>query len=113
MKYKRNYTGIIMLLMTMVLMILLAFIFWQVWNDYYRKDVQSPFYQKGALLLTLVYIIIYLLFSRIYEGTKIGFLKPSEIIYSQSLALVFTNIITYMQLSLIAKKLVNPTVLIV
>ncbi len=113
MKHKRNYTGIIMLLMIMVLMILLAFIFWQVWNDYYRKEVQSPFYQKGALLLTLVYIIIYFLFSRIYEGTKIGFLKTSEIIYSQSLALVFTNIITYMQISLIAKKLVNPITLIV
>jgi len=81
------------------------------WNGYYRNMVMNPFYEKGSLLLTLVYIIIYFLFSKIYEGNKIGFLKSTEIIYSQSLSIIFSNIITYMQISLIAKKLVNPFVL--
>ncbi len=111
MKQKRNYTGLLMLFMFLVLMLVFACIFWMTWNGYYRNMVMNPFYEKGSLLLTLVYIIIYFLFSKIYEGNKIGFLKSTEIIYSQSLSIIFSNIITYMQISLIAKKLVNPFVL--
>lgn len=113
MEKKKNYTDIMLFSMTFILMLALAYIFWLTWNDYYRRMVINPFYQKGSLLLTLVYIIIYFLFSKIYEGFKIGFLKTLEIIYSQALSVIFANIITYMQISLISKKLVNPVILII
>ncbi|TWH79352.1 exopolysaccharide biosynthesis polyprenyl glycosylphosphotransferase [Sedimentibacter saalensis] len=111
MKKIRNYSNIIMIFMTTILIILLAYIFWITWNEVYRKVVIDPFYEKGSLLLTVVYIIIYFLFAKIYEGFRIGLLKTSEVIYSQSLSLIFANLLTYMQISLIAKKLVNPLML--
>lgn len=112
MKRKRSYANTIMFLMSFVIVVALSYIFWITWNEYYRKMVIDPFYEKGSMLLTVVYIIIYFLFSQIYGGHKIGYLKVADIIYSQTLSIVFTNIITYMQLSLIAKKLVNPMILI-
>ncbi|MGD9568071.1 MAG: sugar transferase [Sedimentibacter sp.] len=108
MKNKRNYISTIMFMMSFVIVIALSYTFWITWNDYYRKMVIDPFYEKGSLLLTVVYIIIYSLFSQIYGGHKIGYLKVTDIIYSQSLSILFANIITFMQISLIAKKLVNP-----
>lgn len=111
MKKTNNYANITLFCMTIILPIVLAFIFWTTWNDIYRKMVVDPFYEKGSLLLTVVYIIIYFIFSNIYDGYKIGFIKTSEIIYSQSLSIIFANFITYMQISLIAKKLVEPLML--
>ena len=109
---KRSYVSIVVTVMSFIIMIALVYIFWVTWNVYYRKMIIDPFYRKGSILLTLVYTIIYFLFSRIYEGFKIGYLKTSEIIFSQSLSIIFTNIVIFMQISLLAKKLVNPIVLI-
>lgn len=112
MKRKRNYSGTIMFVMSSIIVLSLAFVFWIIWNNYYRKTVFDPFYEKGSLLLTVVYIIIYFLFSQIYGGHKIGYLKVADIMFSQSLSVIFANFITYMQISLIAKKLVNPFTLL-
>ena len=46
------------------------------------------------------------IFSGFYGGYKIGSLRISEIIYSQILALFFVNVVTYFQLSLIARHLI-------
>lgn len=108
MRKKRNYIGILMFSMVFILILILGLIFWNIWNDYYRKMIVDPFYEKGSLLLTVLYLIIYFMISSIYEGFKIGYLKTSEVMYSQALSITFTNIITYMQISLISKKLVNP-----
>ncbi len=113
MKRKRNYMGVIMLSMSLVIIMALASIFWVIWNGYYRKLIVDPFYEKGSLLLTVVYIIQYLLFSNIYGGFKIGLLKVAEITYSQMLSIIFTNFITYMQISLLAKTLINPSMIFV
>lgn len=108
MKKSRNYIDLVMFIIAFILMIAIALIFWYTWNNFYRTLIKDPFYEKGSLLLTLVYLIIYFLFSRIYEGFRVGFLKNSEIIYSQSLSIIFTNFIIYMQISLLSKRLVNP-----
>lgn len=113
MKKNRNYNGILTFAMSLSIVLIFSYAFWVTWNQIYRNMVIEPFYEKGALLLTVVYIIIYLLFSQIYSAHKIGYLKVTDIIYSQILSLIFTNFITYMQLSLIAKKLVNPLALII
>lgn len=113
MNKKRNYSGTIMFIMVSVAVLALSFVFWITWNNYYRRAVLDPFYEKGSLLLTLVYIIIYFLFSQIYGGYKIGYLKVTDIMFSQSISVAFTSFITYMQISLIAKKLVNPFALFI
>lgn len=110
--HKRN-NGLLLLFISFIIVILLACIFWITWNDYYRKLITDPFYEKGSLLLTLVYIIQYFLFSNIYGGFKIGHLKTNDLIFSQSISIIFANVITYMQLSLLAKKLVIPNILLV
>lgn len=51
-----------------------------------------------------VYAIFLLFFSQMYGGFKIGFYKTWNVIYSQILALFFTNVITYLQIALIDKK---------
>lgn len=110
---RRKYINVLLFFMTSVVIFLLSYIFWITWNKYYRVNAFNPFYEKGALLLVLVYIIIYSLFSKIYGGYKIGYLKVVDIMYSQSLSVIFSNVVVYMQISLIAKKLVSPFALVI
>ena len=46
-------------------------------------------------------------FTKIYSGYKVGFLRLSEVIYSQVLSLLFVNAITYLQISLIGRQFLN------
>ncbi len=77
--------------------------FIECWNDSYSETLFS---NKGNYVVILAYVLIFVVFSVLYNAFKIGIYRIHEIIYSFSLAVVFTNIIMYMMLSLIARELV-------
>ena len=52
--------------------------------------------------------MLFIVFSSLYGAFKIGIYRIHEIIYSFSLAVLFTNIIMYLELSLIAREIVSP-----
>ena len=91
------------LLINVILIIFLAVIFTAVWGKNYSEYI--IFFKNGYLLIAFIYAVILALFLVIYRATNIGTTKLSEIIYSQVLAVLFTNIITYFQLSLLIKSL--------
>lgn len=47
-----------------------------------------------------------------YGGFKIGYLKNGNLIYSQIMAVLFTNLVTYLQVAVIDRRLVNPAYLL-
>ncbi len=77
--------------------------FTQTWNSNY---VESLFSNKGNYVVILSYVLIFSVFSSLYGAFKIGVYRIHEIIYSFSLAIVFTNFIMYLELSLIARAMV-------
>ena len=52
-----------------------------------------------------IYAAMLIFFMNAYGGFKIGYLRKGNLIYSQALSLIFTNIFTYFQLSVLDKKL--------
>lgn len=84
--------------------------FIQVWITGYEE---SLFSNKGNYVVILSFVLLFTVFSSLYGAFKIGISRIHEIIYSFSLATVFTNAIMYLELSLIARQMVAiPPILI-
>lgn len=77
--------------------------FLQVWITGYEE---SLFSNKGNYVVILSFVLLFSVFSSLYGAFKIGIYRVHEIIYSFSLAAVFTNIIMYLELCLIARDIV-------
>ncbi|NLC75417.1 MAG: exopolysaccharide biosynthesis polyprenyl glycosylphosphotransferase [Clostridiales bacterium] len=70
-------------------------------NDYYPLvRLKLKFYINGHILILLIYFILLLFITKTYEGNKIGFLKPFDVILSQVFSLFIVNVISYLQISL-------------
>ncbi len=80
-------------------------IYWFVWNGYYNKIIERPFWRKGNWLMVTLYASLLIFFYRTYGGFKIAYLKKGNLIWSQILSIIFVNVITYTQISLIDMKL--------
>ena len=95
----------IMLTFKIALILSMTFVFIGCWQDYY---VEALFSNKGNYVVVFSYLVILLAFSNLYGGLKIGTLRLHEVIYSFSLSMVFTNFVMYLELSLIARTMLNP-----
>ena len=78
--------------------------FMQVWITGYEE---SLFSNKGNYVVILSFVLLFTVFSSLYGAFKIGISRIHEIIYSFSLATVFTNAVMYLELSLIARQMVS------
>lgn len=77
------------------------------WRINYSDTIILPFYRRGNILVVVIYGLLLYIFTKIYNGYKVGFIKLSEIVYSQVLSLLFVNILTYLQISLIGRKFLS------
>ncbi|WP_432650515.1 sugar transferase [Huintestinicola sp.] len=108
-KYKRFIMGLI----SGVLIAFLLGSYAYVWLTHYNIKLENSRIQadyfgwKGNLLIFGVYLILIFLFSRIYNGFRIGLLRVSDIIYSQSLSVIFINGITYVQICLLERAVAD------
>ena len=78
-----------------------------VWVRYYNKIILYPFYRRGMWMMAGIYAAMLIFFMNAYGGFKIGYLRKGNLIYSQALSLIFTNIFTYFQLSVLDKNYSN------
>lgn len=100
----------VMLLVKIMIVSAVTVGFIQVWTTGYAE---SLFSNKGNYVVILSYVLLFTVFSSLYGAFKIGISRIHEIIYSFSLAIIFTNAIMYLELSLIARELVDiPPMLI-
>lgn len=67
------------------------------------------FTEKGHYLAIAVYVLLLFAFSSMYGGLNIGYLKTSEVVFSQIFATLIVNVITYAQDSLMNFWLMDPT----
>ena len=54
-------------------------VFAYIWYDYYRGLIFEPFWRKGNWVLIAIYGLINVLFSRLYGGLKVGYLKRIDV----------------------------------
>lgn len=112
-KKREKYKRLIMGLISSVLIIFLVGSYACAWLTHYNLVLDSERIQadhfgwKGNLLIFGVYLVLIFLFSRIYNGFRIGLLRVSDIIYSQCLSVLFINGITYVQICLLERSVAD------
>lgn len=77
----------------------------------YPIKVRLPLYNKGHILLILIYAVLLILMNKMYGGMKIGYYRNAEVIFSEIFALLVVNVITYLQNSVMSLHLLplGPT----
>lgn len=78
-----------------------------VWDKYYGDIIARPFGYKGNWLVIAVYGLLLFFFTRIYGGYRIGYHKCGDVIYSNILAILITNIFTYLQTCLLGASIMD------
>lgn len=112
MKQSRAFRRIMVLLLLATVIVCQSAIFWHFWNTQYSQGVVREFFFKGHMVLLFVYGLMFTLFCNVYGAFKLGSLQYSNLVFSQILSLFFTNLIIYLQISLLSLKMVNPAPII-
>ena len=90
-----------------ILVIAVAACFYFCWYYYYRFTSVSVYYWKGNVAMALVYLGIYLYFSKIYDSLQISMARVGDIIYNQIMAIGVSDAIIYVVICLLAKRIPN------
>ncbi|MDF1494084.1 sugar transferase [Caproiciproducens sp. CPB-2] len=114
MKTAKKYSKIIAHLSTLISLFVLSGMFAYLWYSYYIDNMLfDTFKNKGNILVVIIYAVLLYTFSHIYGAYKIGYLRITEIIYSQFLSIFITNVISYCQVMLICRHLMGPLPMII
>lgn len=108
-----SYKRLINLSLSAICLILEIAIFSYNWLKHFRWSLVEPlryFYLNGHILEISIYGVILLLLSVMYGGMRLGYLKNSEIIFSQIFATILADIFIYGELSMMAFQLFVPKV---
>ena len=108
MSKRENFKRTIVFCLASLVVIAQTAVFAYIWYDYYRGLIFEPFWRKGNWVLIAIYALINVLFSRLYGGLKVGYLKRIDVFYSLTLATICTNVVTYFQITLINRWFLNP-----
>ena len=83
-----------------------AYYWFQEYYPYLRYHGHANFYFKGHVLILLIYFVLLLFFASTYGVLKIGYLKAVDVFISEFFSLLFANVISYFQISLMANWIV-------
>ena len=106
-KEKEQYKKLIRSIIVILLVACETIIFMHYWINIYNKYTVFPFFQKGHWMMAAMYIIYQIIFLYIFGGLKVGYLKKANIIFSQVLAMLGSNVIIYLQIVLLSVRFVN------
>ena len=104
-KFKRNerYEQTVRFLLNAIVMIALTIYFHHVWHDYYRRFVYYEY--RGNYFYIAVNLCFMILFNQIFGGFQLGTSTTGDLIFSQLLSLLFSNMIVFIQLMLVTYRI--------
>ena len=108
MKVDQKYKRLFKLIFTFGIASLLITLYGWTWINYYNTIIEFPFFRRGNWMMIFLYGVLLIVFMSTYGGFKVGYLKRGNLIYSQALAVIFANIFTYLQISVLDKHFLNP-----
>lgn len=111
-KKRDTYKRIITFSEGIILLAIEMYMFGVMWYEYYSDFIGIPFFRRGNWAVIGMYGLIVFLFTKLYGGYKVGFLRVMDVLYSQILSLLCANIVAYVQLCIICRDYVRPLMLI-
>ena len=100
-------------LVKVLILILMMVAFGFVWYGYYAARAQVHYYRRGDWVVILLFGILYYGFCRSYDAFHISISPISEIIYSQTLALIISDFIMYVVIWLLSLYMPNAVPLLI
>ena len=81
-------------------------VFTAIWVFSYGKAIaMESFYRLFIMVITFLFLCLYSIFGRTYDAFQISYYRISEMIYSQALALLFSDALMYFVTWLIIREL--------
>lgn len=102
-KFKR----LISFALTLLLLAILTGAFAFVWYKYYSETIVLPYYRRGNWVLIGIYCVLVWLFFKAYNGFKFGYLKKTDMLYSQLISIVCVDFVSYFMISLIGRDFMH------
>ncbi len=103
MNFLRKIRRTVMLAVKFFVITALILGFVNIWYSDFGDTMRS---RIANYVVIFSYVLLVFLFCELYGAFKIGINRLHEVIYSMGISVVFTNIIIYMELCLIAQRLV-------
>ncbi|MDE6677509.1 MAG: sugar transferase [Ruminococcus sp.] len=100
---KDRYKRFISFISAILLLCILTGLFGAVWYTYYSETIVLPFYRRGNWTLIGIYYVLIAIFFKTYGGFKLGYLKKTDMLYSQIISIVCVNTVAYFMISLIGR----------
>lgn len=84
-------------------LVVLALVYYFIWrNEYFPEQLFPSYTRYGKYVLAGVYALVSVFLFFNFDGFKFGYLKKVDVFFSQVLAMLIANFITYWQLCLTA-----------
>ena len=109
MSKKDGYKRLVTFFSALLLMGILTGIFAAVWYRNYSAAIALPFYRRGNWVLIGIYCLLIWLFFKVYGGFKLGYLKKTDMLYSQLISMCCVNTVTYFMISLIGRHFMDAS----
>lgn len=113
MNKKDQYKRLITFVSAVLLMVMLVSSFGIIWYEFYSNAIMFPFYRRGNWVLISIYMIMTFVFFKAYGGFRVGYLKRTDVFYSQMISIVAVNIISYFLISLIGRHFMDVIPIII
>ena len=107
MRQLEAFKKLILLGFSAVGLILQIAIYRYFYYEYFMYPIKLflPLWNKGHILLILIYSALLIMMNKMYGGMKIGYYRNAEVIFSEIFALLVVNVITYFQNSVMSLHL--------
>lgn len=109
MKQRDSYKRLINFAARTVLVVAEAAIFAAIWYNFYslNEDGTEFFYRRGHWAIIGIYVLILFFFTRNFGGYKIGYLRITDVMLSQTLAIFCSNFVAYFEIVAVKRAYVN------
>jgi len=104
-KFKR----LISFALAIILLAVLTGGFAAVWYVYYSDTIVLPYYRRGNWVLIGIYCMLVWIFFKAYGGFKLGYLKKTDMLYSQLISIACVDFVSYFLISLIGRDFMRPS----
>ena len=102
MEQQRKYKRLFVFLSSLLIVGVLSGLFAYVWFHSY-EEVGAKYFVRGNYIIVAQYALMIFFFNKIYGGFRIGFYRRFDVAFSQLMAVICANVLTYFQLSLIGR----------
>jgi len=104
---KEQFKRLFRLFLTGLLVAAQTAVFSYVWLNYYNDKLPVPYVERGNWFLCALFALLLLTFLHSFDSLKFGRYRKSNIIISQTIAIIFTSFFTYLIIVLLSVGFVS------